>query len=84
MMRITYDPEADAAYFYLALKTDLPETRDVDPDIYLDFDVDARLVGLEVLDASKRLDFQYLLPSVEIIGRGGTWLEQIARGTSPL
>lgn len=70
MMRITYDPEADAAYFYLALKTDLPETRDVDPDIYLDFDVDARLVGLEVLDASKRLDFQYLLPSVEIIGRG--------------
>ena len=68
-MRITYDPEADAAYFYLATKIDLPETRDVDPDIYLDFDVVERLVGLEVLDASKRLDIEYLLPFLEIIGR---------------
>ena len=68
-MRITYDPEADAAYFYMSVKTDLPETRDVDPDIYLDFDVVERLVGLEVLDASKRLDLEYLLPFLEIIGR---------------
>lgn len=68
-MRITYDPEADAAYFYLALKAEFPETRDVDPDIYLDFDVAKRLLGVEVLDASKRLDLEYLLPFLEIIGR---------------
>lgn len=68
-MRITYDPEADAAYFYMALKTDVPETREVDGDINLDFDVAERLVGVEVLDASKRLDIDYLLPFLEIIGR---------------
>ena len=68
MMRITYDPEADAAYFYMSVKIDLPETRDVDPDINLDFDITGRLVGIEVLDASKRLDLEYLLPYVEIIG----------------
>lgn len=68
-MRITYDPEADAAYFYMAVKTDVPETREVDGDINLDFDVAERLVGVEVLDASKRLDIDYLLPFLEIIGR---------------
>ncbi len=68
-MRITYDPEADAAYFYMSIKIDLPETRDVDPDIYLDFDMTDRLVGIEVLDASKRLDLDHLLPYLEIIGR---------------
>lgn len=68
-MRITYDPEADAAYFYMSIKTDLPETRDVHPDINLDFDMTHRLVGIEVLDASKRLDIEYLLPYLEIIGR---------------
>ena len=68
-MRITYDPEADAAYFYIAVKTDVPETREVDGDINLDFDVAERLVGVEVLDASKRLDIDYLLPFLEIIGR---------------
>ena len=69
MMRITYDPEADAAYFYISIKNDLRETRQVDSDINLDFDVNDRLVGIEVLDASKRLDLEHLLPHLEIIGR---------------
>ena len=68
-MRITYDPEADAAYFYMAEKRDLPDTRDVDEDIYMDFDAQKRLLGLEVLAASERLDLDYLLPFLEIIGR---------------
>ena len=68
-MRITYDPEADAAYFYMAVKTDFPDTRQLTEDIYVDFDAQERLVGIEVLDASKRLDLQYLLPDMEVIGR---------------
>jgi len=68
-MRITYDPEGDAAYFYISIKIDLPETRQVDSDINLDFDANDRLVGIEVLDASKRLDLDHLLPDLEIIGR---------------
>ena len=68
-MRITYDPEGDAAYFYMAVKTDFPDTRQLTDDVYVDFDAHERLVGIEVLDASKRLDLQCLLPDMEIIGR---------------
>ena len=34
-MRITYDPEADAAYFYMAVKIDLPDTRQLTEDVYV-------------------------------------------------
>ena len=68
-MRITYDGEADAAYIYLTDKFKEPETRQVDQDINLDVDVVNRLIGIEVLDASKRLDLEYLAPLVENIGR---------------
>ncbi|MCI0439783.1 MAG: DUF2283 domain-containing protein [Chloroflexi bacterium] len=66
-MRITYDAAADAAYIYLAVKTEPPETRRVDDDIYLDFDAQNRLVGIEVLDASLRLPLLELMPSIERI-----------------
>ena len=59
-MKITYDRVADAAYVYLSHKVDRPETRCVDEDIALDFDASDRLVGIEVLGASKRLDLDYL------------------------
>ena len=68
-MRITYDGEADAAYIYLTDKFNEPETRQVDQDINLDVDVANRLIGIEVLDASKRLDLEYLAPLIENIGR---------------
>ena len=68
-MKITYDPEADAAYFYICEKIHEPETRQIDGDIYLDFDEGDRLVGVEVLAASQRLNLNELLPQLEIIGR---------------
>lgn len=68
-MRITYDPEADAAYIYVREKTQPPDTRQMDEDIYLDFDEANRLLGVEVLAASTRLDINQLLPHLEIIGR---------------
>jgi len=64
-MRITYDAKADAVYLYIAETVHMPETRQVDHDIYLDFDEWGRLVGVEVLEASKRLDLNYLLPVAE-------------------
>ena len=48
-MKITYDGEVDAAYIYLTAKIKEPETRQVDDDIYLDFDASKRLIGIEVL-----------------------------------
>lgn len=64
-MRITYDVEVDAAYIYLSAKVKDPETVRVDDDINLDFDAENRLVGIEVLSASERLDLSHLEPMVE-------------------
>ena len=64
-MRITYDAKADAAYVYLADVVNKPETHVVTDDVYLDFDEHGRLVGVEVLDASKHLDLSYLEPLLE-------------------
>ena len=61
-MRITYDAKADAVYIYLTDEVSEPETRKVDSEINLDFDTSGRLVGIEVLAASERLDLAHLLP----------------------
>lgn len=62
-MRVTYDPQVDAAYVYLTDVDQLQPGRDSIPCelpkgiggiIVLDWK-DGRIVGLEVLDASKRL-----------------------------
>ncbi|HEX6355412.1 DUF2283 domain-containing protein [Actinophytocola sp.] len=61
-MRVTYDPEADAAYLYLT-DVDLPVGRDSIPletpantpaMVVMDWR-DGKIVGLEVLDASSLL-----------------------------
>ena len=62
-MRVTYDPRVDAAYIYLVDEISLggvSATYPCDPlevsgQINLDFDSDGRLIGIEVLDASKKL-----------------------------
>ena len=64
-MRITYDVEVDAAYIYLSATVKDPETVQIDDDINLDFDANHRLVGIEVLAASERLDLEHLMPWVE-------------------
>jgi uncharacterized protein YuzE len=65
-MRVTYDPEANAAYIYIrepearqGTVTSLPV--DGAPGmIVLDFDTDGRLFGVEVLDASRLLPQELL------------------------
>ena len=67
-MRMEYDSEADAAYVYF--QDDIPagavaRTISVDPQaikgmVNLDLDDEGRIVGLEVLDASKLLPFEFL------------------------
>ena len=64
-MRITYDLEVDAAYIYLTDRVIDPDTVQIDDDINLDFDANDRLVGIEVLAASERIDLDYLMPLVE-------------------
>lgn len=62
-MRITYSPSVDAAYIYLqdlikpceAKKTYTCNANAVNGMINLDFDSEGRLLGIEVLDASRLL-----------------------------
>jgi uncharacterized protein YuzE len=53
LTRIDYDPESDALYLRLA-ESGVPESEEVQPGIILDFDEKARVVAVEVLNASKR------------------------------
>ncbi len=69
-MRVTYDADVDAAYIYLAAeipaggvaRTVPVDPREIDGMINLDFDAEGRLVGIEVLDASRFLSPQLLRP----------------------
>lgn len=62
-MKLTYDRSVDAAYIQLAreipaggvAKTCPCDPLEVGGEINLDFDAEGRLVGIEILDASKKL-----------------------------
>lgn len=61
-MRVAYDSQTDAAYIYLVDELqpgEVVRTYTCDPgevgEINLDFDREGRLVGVEVLNASKKL-----------------------------
>ena len=63
-MRISYDPRYDILYIRLG-EAEKVRCKDVDEDITMDMDEQDRLVGIEILSASKHLDLSLLLP-VEI------------------
>jgi uncharacterized protein YuzE len=73
-MRITYDPDVDAAYIYLsetfgdgeATHTYGCDPAEVGGMINLDFDDHGRMLGIEVMDASHHLPEQ-LLKDAEIL-----------------
>jgi uncharacterized protein YuzE len=54
-MKVTYDVEVDALSLILH---DVPveESDEVRPGVILDYDVAGNVVGLEILNASKRVD----------------------------
>ncbi len=50
-MRVTYDPEVDAAYIYLKREPVL-KTEVVTDAVNIDLDADGNLIGIEILWAS--------------------------------
>jgi uncharacterized protein YuzE len=71
-MKITFDRSADAVYIALTSPRDVEKTYPCDPrkvggEINLDFDSSGRLLGIEVMDASRHLTPD-LLQEAEIIG----------------
>ena len=53
MIDMTYDPEADAAYIYLG-RGKVAATKEEGPFLY-DVDASGKILGLEILSASKVL-----------------------------
>ena len=52
-MKITYDPEVDALYIRLVEGPVEVITRQLSDDIALNYTVDGRIIGIEILDASE-------------------------------
>ena len=58
-MKITYDPEADALYV-LIRAGDAADSVDIEDGVTADLDSAGHILGLEVLDASKKMTSEEL------------------------
>ena len=61
-MQIHYDSKGDLLYIRLDEATQEIINRRVSEDIVLDIGENERIVGIEILDASKRINLKTLLP----------------------
>jgi uncharacterized protein YuzE len=53
-MKVKYDPEVDVLSFVLS-DSPVEESDEDKPGVILDYDKEGNVVGLEILDASKRM-----------------------------
>jgi uncharacterized protein YuzE len=67
-MKIAYDPEVDA--LSITFRDTTVTTRDLGEGLAADYDAHGQLVGLEVLDASRRLGGRESLRHVVLEGVG--------------
>ena len=56
-MKISYYPETDSLYIDLSPEAST-ESREVSPGVVLDYDSDGNLVGIDVDNASRKLDLK--------------------------
>jgi len=61
-MQILYNAKTDLLYFRLDDRAQEVINKRVSEDIVLDLGKDDRIVGIEILDASKHLNLKNLLP----------------------
>ena len=59
-MKISYYPDTDSMYIDLSEKKSA-ESKEVSPGIVLDYDNNGDLVGIDIDNASKKLDLQELV-----------------------
>ena len=63
-MKFEYDKEVDAGYIYLDDSVDgVDKTIELNDDIIVDFDKNGKLLGIEILNASKVLSRKSLVNS---------------------
>jgi len=56
-MKIEYDKDADALYILLK-EAPVEDNIDIEEGITVDFDANKHIVGIEILDASKKLSLE--------------------------
>ena len=66
-MKVTYDSEVDVLRILLS-NTPIEESDEDKPGVILDYDKDGNVVGLEILDAQKRLGGRDNVRQVELEG----------------
>ena len=54
-MKVTYDPEVDVLRILFSTAP-IEESDEDKPGIIIDYDKDGNVVGMEILDASQRMD----------------------------
>jgi uncharacterized protein YuzE len=54
-MKVTYDPEVDVLRILFS-NAPIEESDEDKPGVIIDYDKDGNVVGMEILDASKRMD----------------------------
>ena len=54
-MKVTYDPEVDVLRILFSSAA-IEESDEDKPGIIMDYDIDGNVVGIEILDASKRME----------------------------
>ena len=59
-MKIEYSREADALYVYFR-EVDVAKSKEVEEGVVIDLDQEGHIVGIEILDASKRLTVRELV-----------------------
>ena len=58
-MRLNYYSDTDSLYIDLSSKTSV-ETKEISPGVVLDYDGEGNLIGIDIDNASKKLDFKDL------------------------
>jgi len=61
-MQILYDSKTDLLYIRLDDRSQQVINRRVSDDVVLDIGAEDHIVGIEILDASRRVNLQQLLP----------------------
>jgi uncharacterized protein YuzE len=59
-MKISYYPDTDSMYIELSLKESI-ESSEVSPGIVLDYDSNGNLAGIDIDNATKKLDLKELI-----------------------
>ncbi|WP_333839654.1 DUF2283 domain-containing protein [Pelomicrobium sp.] len=59
-MKLNYHPETDSLYIDLSERPSV-ESREISQGIVLDYDADGRLVGIDIDNASHKVDLEKLI-----------------------